>query len=143
MANNFVYETLLRHQIKPSVQRMAIMTYLMDHRTHPSVDEIYVALSPEYPTLSRTTVYNTLKLFKESGAIEILTIDDRMTCYDADVTPHAHLLCKSCNRIFDLPMPPTLMSEMADVKGCRIDETHLYYRGLCPECLKEEQQAQA
>ena len=38
------------------------MEYLMAHRTHPTVDEIYLALSPSIPTLSKTTVYNTLKL---------------------------------------------------------------------------------
>ena len=43
------------------MQRIAIMEYLMEHRTHPSADEIYTALSPSMPTLSKTTVYNTLK----------------------------------------------------------------------------------
>ena len=33
-----VVEQLQSHNIKPSVQRMAIMTYLMEHRTHPTVD---------------------------------------------------------------------------------------------------------
>lgn len=56
-----VVERLQGHNIKPSVQRIAIMKYLMEHRTHPTVDEIYTALSPTIPTLSKTTVYNTLK----------------------------------------------------------------------------------
>ena len=56
-----VIERLQSHSIKPSVQRIAIMQYLMDHHTHPTVDEIYTALAPGMPTLSKTTVYNTLK----------------------------------------------------------------------------------
>ena len=51
-----VVERLQGHNIKPSVQRIAIMKYLMEHRTHPTVDEIYTALSPTIPTLSKTTV---------------------------------------------------------------------------------------
>ena len=47
-------ERLQSHHIKPSVQRMAIMKYLMEHRTHPTVDEIYTSLAPEMPTLSKT-----------------------------------------------------------------------------------------
>ena len=45
------------------MQRIAIMEYLMDNPIHPSADDIYTALSPSMPTLSKTTVYNTLKLF--------------------------------------------------------------------------------
>ncbi|MBR4922900.1 MAG: transcriptional repressor, partial [Bacteroidaceae bacterium] len=54
------YEYLLSFGIKPSVQRIAIMDYLMTHRTHPAIDEIYLALCEDIPTLSKTTVYNTL-----------------------------------------------------------------------------------
>lgn len=32
--------------VKPSLQRLAIMEYLMTHRTHPTADEIFNALSP-------------------------------------------------------------------------------------------------
>ena len=35
------YNRLLEHNIKPSMQRIAIMNYLMEHKTHPSADEIY------------------------------------------------------------------------------------------------------
>ena len=49
-----VVKRLQNHNIKPSVQRIAIMNYLIEHRTHPTVDEIYTALSPSIPTLSKT-----------------------------------------------------------------------------------------
>ena len=44
-----VVKRLQNHNIKPSVQRIAIMNYLIEHRTHPTVDEIYTALSPSIP----------------------------------------------------------------------------------------------
>ena len=69
------YEYLQSFGIKPSVQRIAIMDYLLTHRTHPAIDEIYLALCEQIPTLSKTTVYNTLKLFVEHGAAQMLTID--------------------------------------------------------------------
>ena len=33
------YERLLEHNIKPSMQRIAIMEYLMDNPIHPSADD--------------------------------------------------------------------------------------------------------
>lgn len=51
-----IQERLIFHNIRPSVQRMAIMGYLMSHSTHPTVDMIYNDLYPDMPTLSKTTV---------------------------------------------------------------------------------------
>lgn len=130
-----VYEYLLSYDIKPSVQRIAIMDYLLKHHTHPCIDEIYMALHDDIPTLSKTTVYNTLKLFVEHGAAKMLTIDERNACFDGDTSAHAHFQCKCCGRIFDMPMhiSENEMNEMTD-KGFCIEEVHNYYKGVCPEC---------
>lgn len=131
------YDRLLAYNIKPSVQRIAIMEYLMEHRTHPSADEIYTALSDSMPTLSKTTVYNTLKLFSEQGAALMLTIDERNTNFDADTSRHAHFLCKSCGRIYDLVMPTGVKEvEGVQMDGHEVTEMHYYYKGVCKNCLK-------
>lgn len=133
-----VYEYLLSYQIKPSVQRIAIMDYLLKHHTHPSIDEIYMALCQDIPTLSKTTVYNTLKLFVEHGAARMLTIDERNACFDGDISVHAHFQCKVCGRITDIPLSAEEPDEIKHMKkeGFHIEETHRYYKGICPECLK-------
>ena len=133
------YEYLLSFGIKPSVQRIAIMDYLMTHRTHPAIDEIYLALCEDIPTLSKTTVYNTLKLFVEHGAAQMLTIDERNTCYDADIQLHAHFLCKKCGKILDFPLS-TEKDKVSAMKeeGFKVDEIHQYFKGYCPSCLMEE-----
>ncbi len=133
------YEYLLSFGIKPSVQRIAIMDYLMTHRTHPAIDEIYLALCEDIPTLSKTTVYNTLKLFVEHGAAQMLTIDERNTCYDADIQLHAHFLCKKCGKILDFPLS-TEKDKVSAMKeeGFKVDEIHQYFKGYCPSCLVEE-----
>ena len=64
---NYVIETLSNHNIKPSLQRIAVYSYLIEKKNHPTVDMIYSDLHPTMPTLSKTTVYNTLKLFIENG----------------------------------------------------------------------------
>ncbi len=132
-------ERLQEHHIRPSVQRISIMDYLMRHRTHPTVDEIYTALAPSIPTLSKTTVYNTLKLLSEHGAIQTLTIDEKNTCYDAETSPHAHFLCKRCGKIYDIMHheEATQTDSSTDIEGHKIQETHYYYKGICKHCLEE------
>lgn len=134
-----VIKRLQTHNIKPSVQRIAIMNYLVEHRTHPTVDEIYTALASSIPTLSKTTVYNTLKLLSEQGAAQTLTIDERNTCYDADTTPHAHFLCKHCGKIYDLKCDAnTKQVEDMDMEGHDVQEIHFYYKGICRDCIENE-----
>ena len=93
---------LTEHGIKPSVQRIAIMQYLLTHFTHPTVDDVYRGLCSKIPTLSRTTVYNTLRMFSEHDAAQMITIDDHRVCYDGNVEAHAHFYCNRCRKVYDI-----------------------------------------
>ena len=81
-------EILIKHDIKPSVQRLAVMEYMLTHFTHPTVDEIYSSLSPSIPTLSKTTIYNTLNLFEEQGVVLYLGIDKKNARFDGNTSRH-------------------------------------------------------
>jgi Fur family ferric uptake transcriptional regulator/Fur family peroxide stress response transcriptional regulator len=136
------YDRLLEHNIKPSMQRIAIMDYLMDHHTHPSVDEIYSSLFPSMPTLSKTTVYNTLKLFADQGAVRMLTIDEHNALFDVVTSPHSHFLCKRCGHVLDV-MHENVYDQKGEIKeldGNLVMEEHHYFKGICKRCLDQEQQ---
>lgn len=126
-------DRLVEHGIRPSVQRMAIMHYLLENRTHPTPEQVYTALAEQIPTLSRTTVYNTLTLLAEHGAILHLSIDPRGSRYDGDTSVHGHFMCTECGELHDIffETPPTL-PELADH---RADQTLIYYKGVCRDCL--------
>ena len=125
---------LAKYGIKPSVQRIAIMEYLMEHRTHPSTDEIHSVLIKWMPTLSKTTVYNTLKLFTEQGALTAVGIDDRNIRYDIDVSDHAHFICLGCGKVYDIPVDHLDKLIVRGGEELTITETHLYYKGYCKLC---------
>ena len=72
MKQTEAYARLVERGIRPSVQRIAIMDYLIKHPTHPTIDEVYQSLCENVPTLSRTTVYNTLRMLSEKHACENL-----------------------------------------------------------------------
>lgn len=130
---------LLVHDIKPSIQRIAVMEYLMEHRTHPTADEIYCALHPIIPTLSKTTVYNTLKLLSEKGAILQLTIDEHNVCFDAVTEPHAHFLCTRCGKVYDIELSKKNLLTAACVPAdFHTEEIQLYLRGKCTSCADKE-----
>ena len=129
---------LQEHGIRPSEQRIVIMEYLLSHRTHPTVDAIYKALSPKMPTLSRTTVYNTLKLLEESKTILELSIDKRNSHYDGDTSQHSHFLCRECGKKIDIPEQSITMACESYETSYIIEETEIYYRGLCGDCIAKK-----
>ena len=131
-------EHLIKHGIRPSVQRIAVMNYLLEHRTHPTVDEMYVALSKDMPTLSKTTVYNTLELLVKQKAVLELTIDSKMSHYDGYTHAHAHFKCKRCGKIFDLPISDAALNALQIHNGFLKEDLQVYYCGVCPQCVNNE-----
>lgn len=127
-------EQLRQHGIRPSLQRIAVMDYLLTHRTHPTADEIYSALAPTIPTLSKTTVYNTLSLFAAQGVAVHITIDPRGSRFDGDTTAHGHFLCTRCGALHDIffDTAPEL-PQVGD--GHRATNAQIYYKGICACCL--------
>ncbi len=92
---------LKSHGIKPSLQRMRIFQYLLDNHIHPTVDDIYKNLIDEMPTLSKTTVYNTLNTFVEHNIANVVIIEENEARYDAKIETHGHFKCTECNKIVD------------------------------------------
>jgi Fur family ferric uptake transcriptional regulator/Fur family peroxide stress response transcriptional regulator len=127
---------LEEYGIKPSLQRMAIMEYLMTHDNHPTADVIFNELSPSIPTLSKTTVYNTLKLLAEQEAILSICIDEKNIRYDGDISHHAHFKCKVCGEIYDIKTENSCFCKSKCVEGFIITESRAYYKGYCKKCKK-------
>ena len=129
-----IYKYLLKFDIKPSVQRTAVMDYLMQHKTHPTIDEIYSSLSPNMPTLSKTTIYNTLNLFVQKGAVLQLAIDEKNARYDADIKDHAHFMCKHCGKVSDIFDLSSDLFTKPSFMDFDVHTVEISYSGICSDC---------
>lgn len=131
-----VGDYLKSHDIKPSLQRIKIFDYLVSNKSHPTVDTIYKDLVNEIPTLSKTTVYNTLNLFMKKNIVTIITIEENEARYDANTTLHGHFKCEVCGEVYDfdlnIPQPKDNILE-----GFETKERHIYFKGECKNCLKK------
>lgn len=123
--------------IKASYQRIRILKYFQDHLSHPTVNDIYTTLVPEIPTLSKTTVYNTLNLFVEKGILDTILIEENEARYDWAMDTHGHFKCTHCSEVFDIHVriDPNHISDLGDYQ---IDEQHIYIKGICPKCLEKQ-----
>ena len=139
MNNIEIKNYLSDHDIKPSLQRMAVMQFLLANHVHPTADEVYTALQKEMPMLSKTTVYNTLKLLVDKGVVLYLTIDEKKARYDGNTFKHAHLKCLECGNVFDIPLCDSFKPhEVEQTNGFTILDTQVYHNGYCNNCLKKK-----
>jgi len=127
-------EILLEKGIRPSYQRIKVLEYLVENRCHPTADQIFHHLVKEIPTLSKSTIYNTVNLFIESELLKPIGIEDNEVRYDIDTSDHGHFKCESCGNIFDFGIDIENLATK-DLKGFQIHDKNVYFKGICPECL--------
>lgn len=133
--HDYYLKMLSRAGIRPSLQRLEILEYVITCKSHPTADEVYSQLVKNNPTLSRTTVFSCLKLLAEKGMINCIDISSDSARYDyIDDEPHAHFMCRKCKRIFDIPMEER--PSMALPSGFSCDNVNVFYKGICPDCGK-------
>ena len=121
---------------KATSQRLAICKLILSRKDHPSADQIYQELKIDYPTISLTTIYNTLRILVEIGLLQELGFNEGSIRYDPDMDLHINLVCTKCGKIKDYK--DENISKLWDVIisnlgvkpiGQRID---IYYE--CEEC---------
>lgn len=128
------YTKILREKkISPSIQRIKILEFLDKNRTHPTVDEIFTSLIPIIPTLSKMTIYNTLKLFSAEGLIRSIPNSENVGHYDFKVMPHSHFKCRKCKKVFDIDVNLGVKID-TEIDGFQIDEYNLILEGICKTC---------
>ena len=132
-----ILNQLSANGVKASAQRMAILRFLMENRIHPTVDEIFKALQPENPTLSRTTVYNTLRLFATSGIIRCIETGGDGARWDYSQDDHAHFICTSCGCVTDVDYGDSSQPLPQLPPGYKVQSSDLLIRGQCPHCATD------
>ena len=121
-------------------QRIAILKYLDGNTSHPTADNIYRDVKQTYPTLSFATVYNTLQTLREHGEVMEVTIDPIRKHYDPNTSPHHHVICISCNDLWDVFVDYSDVLKLPSnvARGMKTVGVHVDFYGLCKNCQKEE-----
>lgn len=127
--------------IRITPQRQAIIRYLITSHSHPTADEIYHALSPDFPNISVATIYNNLRVFKSIGIVKELTYGDASSRFDFNTHNHYHVICEKCGKIVDFHYPQLDEVEQLAQHITEFDVTHhrMEIYGLCKECKGKEE----
>ena len=121
--------------INLSYQRLKVLEYLSQNQCHPTVEQIYTDLQKDIHTLSKTTVYNTLRILVDAGIVRVITIEDNETRYDIEVENHGHFKCESCGTIYNFSIDIDSLTSV-DLDNFRISDKNVYFKGICPRCFR-------
>ena len=129
-----IKKSLKGRGLRCTPQRYAVMSFLMEHNSHPTAAEIFEGVNRTDPRSSRATTYNNLRDLVEAGLVREVAIEGRAARYDAKGMRHHHFICDRCGDVediewYELPKPTS------GSLGKRVfRECELIFRGLCTKC---------
>ncbi|MBS4024558.1 MAG: transcriptional repressor [Clostridia bacterium] len=127
---------LTKRKIRPSHQRIKVLEYLIKNKCHPTVEQIFNDLQKEIPTLSKSTVYNTLNSFLEAQLIRVIKIEENETRYDIITKNHGHFKCETCGGIIDFAINIDDFIPY-ELNNFSILDKNVYFKGVCSICLSK------
>jgi Fur family peroxide stress response transcriptional regulator len=123
--------------IRQTPQRLAIAEVVINSGDHPSAREIHERVTAFFPYVTLATVYSTLAVLAQAGIVRELPFQ-KQSRYDANLSPHANLVCVGCGGVVDAAVGEAMVAELRqrleesttfEVAGQRVD-----FYGWCPNC---------
>ena len=118
-------------------QRASILEIIRRGEGHLDADEVYRQAREKQPNLSLSTVYRTLRMFKELGLVKEVHFDESHHRYEVKAAhEHHHLICLGCGKVieFQYLLARYVKRNVAEAKDFDIVDTEIRMRGYCSEC---------
>ena len=130
-------DKLKRWGIRLTPQCLAIAEVVVNSDDHPSVQQIYERVTEKFP-------YTTLAVLQKKGLVQELPFQ-KLSRYDANLAPHANLVCVSCGTVVDTEIGrdkiiAALKEELANHAEFEIASQRVDFYGWCPQCAAKAQQ---
>jgi Fur family ferric uptake transcriptional regulator len=135
---NLFKDTLFTKGFKNTREREIILRELEARTDHFNVETLYVSLVRKGSSVSRPTIYRTLKVLEQLRFIEKLDI--KKNCFYYETIPqrkdHGHLICEQCGKIIDFSSDgiEILKSEACKDKDFKLENISVQVFGLCRDC---------
>lgn len=132
-------EGLKEHGIRVTPQRAHIWRALAGSGRHFTAEELKEQVETTLPGLEVSTVYRTLEALNEAGLVVESRLPQGPRIFEANPTPHPHLVCERCGNIFHLASVDhqrILESLNREAESFEIRRLHVFATGLCADCAR-------
>ncbi|MGF1491449.1 MAG: Fur family transcriptional regulator [Microcoleaceae cyanobacterium] len=120
--------------LRVTPQRFAVYSYLQSTRSHPTAEQILVALNENQPVSSQATIYSTLQTLREVGLVREVLLEEGVSRYDANVNSHHHFRCRCCGAIEDIAWETFQVDLNLLRKGLKPETCEVTIQGVCDRC---------
>lgn len=125
---------------RTTVQRRLLLELIRQAGGHLDADELYRRAREHEPSISLSTVYRNLKLFKSLKLIDERHFTDEHHHYEAKAaTEHHHLVCLGCSEVieFQSPLTERMKQQIGKETGFNITDAEVHLMGYCTRCQQE------
>lgn len=132
-------ERLRQAGLKATAPRLLILAALEGDRSHPTAEELFERLRRAHPSLSLSTVYNTLESFLHSGLCQRVNVDGSLRV-DGVNDVHDHAICRRCGRVFDINGRRAPLADLRArlPRNVSLHGVRVQYDVTCADCRAEE-----
>ncbi|MFZ2890673.1 Fur family transcriptional regulator [Sulfuricurvum sp.] len=132
------HEQLLKHyHLKATPQRIAIIE-LMHQAGHISIDDLFLSIRQRFASISLATLYKNVHTMMNVSLIREVKIPGQKTKFEVEKEAHAHVMCKCCGELKDIPFDPnSLLQTSMEISNYLADEVSIVISGICPQCQKQ------
>jgi len=121
--------------LRVTPQRFAVYANLLARTDHPTAEQILCDLNHEAPASSQATVYAALQALRGAGLVREVLLQEGISRYDANVSPHHHFRCQGCGKIEDIPWEAFPELNLRQLRpGLRAERYEVTVLGMCDRC---------
>jgi Fe2+ or Zn2+ uptake regulation protein len=113
-----------------------LLVRIISRNPHLDATEIYRIAKEEQSRIGLATVYRTLNLLKDLGAVRACELGEAHRHYEVQQDDHLHLVCSDCGRVIDIPQS-TAIRDLAESRGFHVEQIRLELIGYCAACAKK------
>jgi Fur family ferric uptake transcriptional regulator len=131
--------TLTTRGLRLTRQRRAVLDAVAEASSSVSPVQVFDAARERCPELGLTTVYRTLELLSEIGALRRVHGPDHCEAFVPTGAAHGHtVVCSRCGQVMEFTECDiqAVVDAAARQTGFRITEHFLQLSGECPACDK-------
>lgn len=120
-------------------QRIAIIDYVLETKSHPTAEQIHKEILKNYPMTSLSTVYKTIELMKAKNLISETGSSDKTRFGIVDCN-QINLICNNCGRIESYTEKTIKEIEIRIKRKSQfeIQNARMEFLGLCKHCKKKQ-----
>jgi Fur family ferric uptake transcriptional regulator len=130
-------EFLRRSGLRPTRQRLAVVSLLAAEPDDATAQQIHASLAERGERVGLATVYRTLAALASAGVVDALSHHPGEVCYRlCSPGHHHHLVCEDCHRVVELADCDldSWVAARASDHGFTVSAHTVEVTGTCADC---------